>query len=212
VETIVSGATDHVISPRNKNVGVATVESKQSSEDLTKPADEAQFLAELTAEFKKISRLTLFKPSEMCGAITNGVSWEFARRFIWHGEYLHYARVTFPTGGTRHEINKFFESVASFLIHMMEVSLEIVEGISSQYALLDGVRLGEEDAGVGSRGGEGDDEQEGKSDQGEGPDGGFLIPGQASTTLKRPYCVFDDDSRYIVSLTTENLKKYAIRG
>ena len=202
VETIVTGFTDHVLMPRDKELAVATVESKQSTENIAQPKDEAQFLAELSAEFNRIVDVSLFKPHEMCGAITNGVSWAFARRFVWRGEYyLHYAHVVHPANNDiQQEVDDFFESVASFLIYMMEVSVDIADGVSMQYnpaaaAVLSG---GEVD---GVPGGESDDERDNESNQDVGPDGGKFISGQAPKPMKRPYGFCDDDSHFIASLT-----------
>ena len=206
VKTFVSGTTAHVLMPRDKDFVVATVESKQSTENLAQPKYEAQFLAEVSAELKRISSISLFKPREMCGAITNGVSWAFARRFVWRGEYyLHYAHVVFPaiSDCTQQEVDDFFDSVASFLIHMMEVSVNIADGVSNQYryAAAAAVRSSEEVDGV--LGGESDDDNV--------PDGGKSISGQVPKSMKRPYDFCDDDSHFIASLTAENLKKYGIR-
>ena len=138
----------------------------------------------------------------MCGAITNGVSWAFARRFVWRGEYyLHYAHVVHPANNDiQQEVDDFFESVASFLIYMMEVSVDIADGVSMQYnpaaaAVLSG---GEVD---GAPGGESDDERDNESNQDVGPDGGKFISGQAPKPMKRPYGFCDDDSHFIASLT-----------
>ena len=157
--------------------------------------------------------VSLFKPHEMCGAITNGISWAFARRFVWRGEYyLHYAHVVHPANNDiQQEVDDFFESVASFLIYMMEVSVDIADGVSMQYnpaaaAVLSG---GEVD---GVPGGESDDERDNESNQDVGPDGGKFISGQAPKPMKRPHGFCDDDSHFIASLTSANLKKYAIRG
>ena len=103
----------------------------------------------------------------MCGAITNGVSWAFARRFVWRGEYyLHYARIVYPANSncTQQEVDGFFESVASSLINMMEISIDIADGVSMQYnsaAAAAAVRSGGEVDGL--PGGESDDERDNNS-------------------------------------------------
>ena len=48
--------------------------------------------------------------------------------------------------------------------------------------------------------------------QDDGPDGGKFISGQSPKPMKRPHGYCDDDSHFIVSLTSANLKKYAIRA
>ena len=214
VVTIVKGVTDHVLMPRDKGFAVATVELKQSTENIAQPKDEAKFVAELSAEFKRILDVSLFKPHEMCGAITNGISWAFARRFVWRGEYyLHYAHVVYPANNDiQQEVDDFFESVASFLIHMMEVSVDIADGVSMQYTSAAAAAVLSGGVVDGVSGGESDDERDNKSNQDDGPDGGKFISGQAPKPMKRPYGFCDDDSNFIASLTSANLKKYAIRG
>jgi hypothetical protein len=212
--TEVTGVTDHVIRIRGfSDFSVATGESKNSKENLQQKKNVAQFLAELLAEHEKILRLRVARPKEMCGVLTNGKDWMLGRRFFYDGRYcLQYSFVDSKD-------SECCMKVACFVIHMLQVSLEITTEVLCPRKL-PGIR---EDAL------DGDEEMKKRDDNDEEDEGNdhdeeigkstsiFKIGsgGKAERKgTKHSHSVVnnDPDSYYFIArLTEENLRRYAVR-